>query len=52
MENLDWGAAPYIADYGLATKLAWLSQLEVLCYVIIVAEKKVNPGVLNGKSIL
>lgn len=52
MENLDWGAAPYFVDCGLATKLAWLSQLEVLCYVIIVAEKRVNPGVLNGNSIL
>ena len=52
MENLDWGAAPYFVDCGLATKLAWLSQLEVLCCVIIVAEKRVDPGVLNGNSIL
>ena len=34
MENLDWGAAPYIADYGLVNKVGMTQSVRgaVLCY--------------------
>ena len=50
--NSDGGEAPYLVDCALATKLAWLNWLQVLCCVSGVAGKEVNPAVPNSKSIL